>query len=148
MTESPRRPVRITLVALLMLCGGLWNALRLEQALVFWKTLAGYHLRPGPAYLALSGALWMLAGLALCFGLWTGKRWSRWAAVSVCGLYFVWYWVDRLAAQLPHLNWPFALGVDLLTLALVQLALNTPATEHFLRQKEAYERRSKDQSPA
>jgi hypothetical protein len=148
MLARPRRPLRLTLAGLLVLAAGLWNGLRLEQALLFGKTLGEYHLRPGAAYVALSGGCWLVMGLVVFTAVWTGKKWGRIAALAAVCTYAAWYWFDRLVVQVLHRNWPFALMVTLVLLSLVLFALVSPKTVRFLRQKEAYERQSKSQASA
>jgi hypothetical protein len=140
--------LRLTLAGLFILTAALWNGLRMEQALLFGKTLAEYHLRLGPAYVAVSGGLWLVTGLILFLGLWTGQRWSRIAAIVAVCVYTAWYWFDRLVAQVLHINWPFALTATVVILVLILFALGSPKMAWFFRQKEAYERQSKDQPSA
>jgi formate hydrogenlyase subunit 3/multisubunit Na+/H+ antiporter MnhD subunit len=148
MPARPKRPLRLTLAGLLILATALWNGVRLEQSLFFGKTLAEYHLRPGPAYVAVSGGIWLATGLILIVGLWTGRRWSGPAGIAAVCAYAAWYWFDRLVLQVLHLNWPFSLAATFVLLFLALFALGSPKTARFLRQKEAYERQSKSQAAA
>ena len=96
MTPSPgtRRPLRINFLVLLILAVAVWNGLRLGETIFFWKTLAKYGAHP--LYIAISGAVWIIAGLLLAWGLWLGKAWG-WAATLVGTVgYTAWYWFDRL----------------------------------------------------
>lgn len=139
MTETPipsaprRRPLRVTLLtfAALLLAG--WGALRFGEAIAFWPVLREYGARPTPLYLAISGGVWLLTGLALAAGLWLGKNWAWYAALAAaagCGL---WYWCDRLFLQQPRANWPFALGVTLAALLSVFLILFSRSTLSFFQ---------------
>jgi len=148
MLARPRRPHRLTLAGLLILAAALWNGLRLVEAILFWKTLAEYHLRAGPAYVALSGGFWLAAGLVLFAALWTGRKWSGSAAIAAVCAYATWFWFDRLVLQVPHANMPFVLATSLLILIVILAALASSRTRRFLRQKEEYERQSKSQAPA
>jgi hypothetical protein len=74
--ETNFRPIRVTLLALLMLVIALWNGLRLGQAIFFWKTLQEYGANPW--YIVISGGFWLLGGLALAWGARRGKPWA-WA---------------------------------------------------------------------
>jgi hypothetical protein len=65
-SETNFRPIRVTLLALLMLVIALWNGLRLGQAIFFWKTLQEYGASPW--YIVISGGFWLLGGLALAWG--------------------------------------------------------------------------------
>ncbi len=108
MSEN-RRPTSVTLLALFVLGLALWNGLRLVQAIVFWSILKEYQAGPGPLYAAISGGVWLLAGLFIVWGLWRAKAWARFAALGGAAGYGSWYWFDRLVLQEPHSNWPFAL---------------------------------------
>jgi uncharacterized membrane protein HdeD (DUF308 family) len=107
--------------------------LRLGAAISFWNTLRQYDTRPGPLYIAISGAVWCLAGFPLFWGLWRGKAWARLTAILAAILYTSWYWFDRLALQpVPHANWPFALFVNILFLIFTLIVLfNRQSTFFF-----------------
>lgn len=128
---NKRRPIEI--VALCSMAGifALWNALRFGNALAFWTTLAGYGRTP--LYLALTGAVWLVAGLVDVVGLWFGKHWGQLMTLLLAGLYLLWYWFDRLLLQQPHANWPFALVCTFLGCLFTLVLLFSPRTRDFLR---------------
>ncbi len=131
-----KRPRLVSLLAVLIFLIGIWNGFRMVEAALFWKVLAEYHLNPGPLYVSTSGGFWLLAALFLTYGLWLGKSWSWWASIGASLAYALWYWTDRLLLQVPHANWPFALAVTLIVLAVISLALFSPATLRFLKRKD------------
>jgi predicted PurR-regulated permease PerM len=134
------------LTGLLFLAAALWNGLRLEQSLLFGRTLADYHIRPGTVYLAFSGGFWLITGLILFVALWSGRKWSRTAAISAVCAYAAWYWFDRLVLQVLHNNWPFSLAITFVVLIVVLFALVSAKTARFLGQIEAFQRQSKSQA--
>jgi hypothetical protein len=99
----------------------LWNGLRLIQAIIFWPILTEYNSSPGPLYLAVSGGVWLLAGVSAVLGMWKGKKWAWYMVVGGTPSYLCWYWLDRLVLQEPHSNWPFALVSTIILLSLVGL---------------------------
>ena len=92
----------------------------------YWLNLAG--VAPGPGYLAITGALWGLAGLAAAVWLLVRPTSGR-AAASIIALgVALSYWIDRLfidQAPLAGSNAPFALLLTLLWLAAVAIALRS-----------------------
>jgi len=139
------RPFRISLLALFAFCFSIWNALRLVEAIYSWKTLLEYGAYP--FYLALTGGIWLIAGLFLTWGLWRGRRWAWLAATLVTPAYAAWYWLDRLLLQQPHSNWPYALIVTAILLLLVLLVLLSSKTRRFFH-RDPHERKSKNSAPA
>lgn len=106
---------------------GLNGWLRLWLALDNWGLLEAIGTRPGPLYLALSGGLLGLAGLAAGLGLWARTAWSPVAAGAVILLWLAWSWVDRLwLSPSPQalVNWPFRLIASLAILIYTWLVLS------------------------
>jgi hypothetical protein len=126
-----RRPRRVTLLALAALLLSAWNGLRLGEAIAFRQVLHEYGAQPGPVFLAVSGGVWLAAGLVVAAGLWRGKAWGWYAAAGAAAGYPVWVWFERLVLQQPHANWPFALGVTLACLAPVIIILFSGKTISF-----------------
>lgn len=118
-----RRPA--TPLVLLVLCLTAWNAIRLQTALAWYDVLGEFAPVPGPSYTALSGATWLMIGAVLLWCLWRRKPWAADFLLGTALAYSAWYWLDRLAMQAPHANWPFMLLVNLIILAYV-LALTIP----------------------
>lgn len=137
--EPTQLPLRISLLACSLCLLSVWYALRFVEAIRFWHTLSDYHARPGPAYIAATGGFWLLAGLALAWGLWSGKRWGWYGAIGTAAGYLLWYWSDRLVFQYPHTNWPFALAGSAIGLVIVLLILLSPKSVRFFRQRETHE---------
>ena len=83
-----------------------------------WRvTLETYAPWPGPFYIGITGAIWMLAGLVLFWSFVIGAGWNRLALVIGTYVYAIWFWVDRLFVQ-PQVraNWPFDLVTTIILL--------------------------------
>jgi hypothetical protein len=132
-----KRPIRITLLAIIVFFVSVGNGLRLGETIFFWYTLAEYGAHP--FYMAISGAVWLTAGLSLVWGLWQGKAWG-WV-VTLGGLigYTIWFWFDRLVIQKPHANLPFVLTGYIVLLTLILIILFSRKTRRFF-QKDTHER--------
>jgi hypothetical protein len=128
------RPLSVTILLGIVLSFSAWNGLRLAQALRSWEILDEYGARNGPAYLATSGAAWLIAGLVLAWGLHRGVAWSRRMAFLAAAGYAAWVWFDRLIVQQSRSNGPFAVFATLLLLAFTALLLLNPdVRDHFAK---------------
>jgi hypothetical protein len=137
-----RRSPFVSLLSLFYLGLAAWNGLRLVQGIVFCPTLQEYIARPGPIYVVISGGIWLLIGSVIFWGLRHVKIWAWFAAIVTTAGYIGWYWIDRLALQKPHANWPFALGTTLILIVFSFSILLSPKTrQSFL--KDTNERKSK-----
>ncbi len=134
MSTKSNRPIAIILESILVFVFTAWNGLRLGETIFFEKTLVDYHARPGPFYIAVTGGIWLLAGLALLWGLWSGKTWSQSITFVAALSYALWYWLDRLIFQSQDINWIFSLVTTFVLLALVGLGLNSHNSARYFRQ--------------
>jgi hypothetical protein len=109
------------LIGLAFLCASILGWLRLIQTLHDWSILVQLGAVPGPFYVAVSGAVWGLAGLPAAWGVWRRTSWSSLTGLGVGLFLAVSFWADRLAfsSQSGFQNWPFALGVTLLWLVIL-----------------------------
>ena len=136
-----RRPLCVSLFAWILAGVSAWNAVRFLGTLLFWHVLTQYGARPGPIYIAASGAFW------LAFGILLVRAWLKgdaWAWPGACGFslgYGLWYWLDRLFAQGPRPTWPFALGVTVILLVPAAICLLSRRTRLYFR-REDHERDS------
>ena len=92
---SPRRPTSVTLYALAVLTFAAFYLVRFYNALAQWEYLEDL-LSFSPAYLAVTGLVWGLAGLLLAWSLWFGWQEAQnlfWFVFLGYGIYF---WLDRL----------------------------------------------------
>lgn len=136
--------IRVTLLLWLVLSLTAWNAARVITALGWNATLAEFGARPGPLYLAASGAFWTLAGMFLLWSIWRREAWTRRSLLAGAALYAVWVWLDRLfiRAWFPP-NWPFGLAVTITLLGFTAWVVLDPDNITFF-QREAYERQPED----
>ncbi|MGB8213336.1 MAG: hypothetical protein WCE68_07230 [Anaerolineales bacterium] len=139
------RPAGIFFLVLFVLALVAWNGLRLGEALYFWKTLEKYGANP--LYICFSAGVWLYASLFLVWGLWHGKAWG-WAATLAGTIgYTAWYWLDRLALQKPHANWPFVLIINIIILLIIFPILFVTRTRQFF-QRDGNERKPETPKPA
>lgn len=125
-----------------------WNVIRLGAAIADWNLLAEFAPHPGPLYILVSASFWTLGGIAL----WTtlrrrNPRAQMFATVWVTG-YAAWWWADRLLLQTPNPNWPFALGLTILLLALAAFDIFNRKTTIYFSQRETHEQTTTDQDSA
>ena len=133
-----KRSFLLKLLVLAYLLLSLMGWLRLEQALQYWGFLKELGVFPGPFYIAFGGAVWGAAGLACALALWLRRPFAPLLAYTAALFCTLWYWADRLfLAQnsLANLNWPFALGVNLLLLLFIFLVLALPRQKKFFKSK-------------
>ena len=115
---------KLLLVGLVGLSLSGW--LRLYQSISLWADLQAIGVQPGPLYLAVSGALIGLAGLAAALSLWLRTRRAAPVAGGVVAAWLGWNWIDKLwiaSSPLALDNWPFALAASLLLLVYTFLVL-------------------------
>lgn len=132
---------RVTLLMLAVLTLTAWNAVRVWTAFAWRETLMEFAPQPGPLYIGVSGALWVVVGLSVLYALVQKKAWAPRLLVGAASAYTLWYWSDRLILQTGRDNWPFTLTVNLFLLVLVFFTIK------YL-QREAYERESENQEVA
>jgi hypothetical protein len=114
-----------------------WNAVRVWTAFAWREALAEFAPQPGPLYIGISGAVWVLVGLSVLWALEWRRAWRLRLLVGAASAYTLWYWSDRLILQTWRDNWPFTLTVNVLLLLLVFI------TTTYLK-REAYERKSEN----
>jgi high-affinity Fe2+/Pb2+ permease len=129
-----KQPIRVICLAIIVVLTAIWNGLRLGETIFFWKTLQTYGALP--LYIAISGGIWLFAGLLLAWGLWSGKAWG-WAAMLLGTVgYASWYWFDRLVLQKPHANWLFVLAANFVLLLIIFVILFSRRTREFYKRDE------------
>jgi hypothetical protein len=128
------QPFRVTLLYWLVLILSAWNGLRLWTALAWRDVLTGFHASEPPILIAISGGVWMLAGLILVWSIWQEKSWGSNLLILVAAGYSIWYWIERLVWKNPHPNWLFAVIVNLA--GIIFILINAK-----LLSREAHERK-------
>jgi hypothetical protein len=126
-----KRPLSVTLLALIVLIITVINLIRLGLSIRYWSFLSS-RLEIPPLYLALTGLIWSAAGLSLLWGLWKAKKWAPKLMQAVGLTYALYYWLDHiflmdhpvggatnvLRAVLP-INWQFSIGVTIVGLVFM-----------------------------
>ena len=131
-----KRPWSVTLLVLIVLTITIINFLRLVLSLWSWSFITS-RSTISPAYLALTGLIWSMAGAVLIWSLWTAKPWSPKLMQAVGLTYALYYWLDQIFLKdhpvggasgtlqiiLPT-NWPFAFGVTVVLLLFMEWTLS------------------------
>jgi hypothetical protein len=130
-------PFRVTLLYLLVLTLSAWNGLRLWTSLAWQDVLNEFSASPPPTIIAISGAIWMVAGFMLIWGIWQKKAWAPKLLIGVAAGYSVWYWSERIIWQNPHPNWLYAVIVNLALLVFISFTTK-------LLTREAHERKNEN----
>jgi hypothetical protein len=135
-----KRPFSVTILLWLVLSLSAWSAFRLVTAIQWWSVLLETASPPGPLYIAISGGFWLVASLALLWGLLRAQTWVRHALLGTGAGFGVWFWSDRLLFQTSRGNWPFALGVTVLLLIVVMICVAHPRAKAFFSRRETHAR--------
>jgi len=132
-----KRPLTVTILAIVVLTIPVMNLIRLWAVIRYWETLTKMGMRPGPLYIAMTGLFWSIAGMGLFWSLWTGRSYSKIAALILVPSYMIYYWVDRLAFQnyVPRENVPFSLAATILVVFYTLFTLLLPANQHYFSRK-------------
>jgi hypothetical protein len=135
--SRPPRPFGVTLFALLVLTFAVLNLLRMVQSIQSWDLLA--NLMPvSPAYLLLSGLLWVVVGFPIAWGLWRGWRLAYYLSPVVLLGYSLYVWADRLLLSgYPERqgNWPLIAILNLAILVWSLWVLTRPKTMAYFGEK-------------
>jgi hypothetical protein len=126
--SRPRRPLGVTLFALLVLTFAVLNLLRLLQTIQNWDFLADL-LNISPAYLLLSGLIWTVVGFPLALGIWRGWRLAYYLSPVILLSYSLYFWADRLLLSgYPERqqNWPFVAALNLIIIVWSLWVLTRP----------------------
>lgn len=109
--------------------------LRLYSAFANWDLLTGYMTASLLTYIAVSGAVWGLAGLVCAVTLWTGMQFAPTYVRLLAASCFIWYWMDRILISRSsgtQGNLVFALITSILILLFALLVPSLPNVVKFL----------------
>ena len=133
-SQSPKRPLSVTLLAWVVLIITAFSWLRLIEVIRRWNFLQSITPSPPILYLAITGLIWGLLGASLIWGLFLGRAWApRLMQVSAL-VYAAYYWLDRLLVADPSAmasRWPFALSLTIVLLAFTFWVLSRPKAQLF-----------------
>jgi hypothetical protein len=139
-----KRPFGVTLLLWLVLILSAWGLVRLLAALRWWGVLNEFGASLSPIYLSITGAGWVIAGIVLLWGLFSGKPWTR---LAIPGSIFLWlmeYWIERMFFTSPRANLPFALGASALLFVAALISALNRKTKNFLMRSEEHEQPNED----
>ena len=143
-----RRPFGVTLLLWLVLSLSAWGLVRLLAALRWWNLLYEFEASLSPLILSMTGALWLLVGGVLLWGLFSGRSWTYRAIPLSVALWLMEYWIERWLLESARANLPFALIASLLLLLVTLISTFNRSTKEFLIRSEEHERSIEDSDPA
>ena len=133
------RPFGVTLLLWLVLIPSAWGAARVAAALRWWVALIEFDSRLSPPYLALTGAIWAVAGIALCWSIIRRSEAARLRVASAAGVWQMQWWVERVFFQSERANLPFALVASAVILLIVMIILFHKSTIRYFSMSEEHE---------
>ena len=143
-----KRPFGVTLFLWMVLCLSAWGLLRLLAVLRWWDVLDQFQSRLGPAYLAVTGAGWMVVGAVLLWNIWAGKRWAYLAIPISIFIWLAEYWLERIFFQDPRANLTFMIAITIAISAVTLLITFNRKTKEFLVKSEEHEQPDQDPTSA
>lgn len=143
-----RRPFGVTLFLWMVLSLSGWGAVRLLAALRWWRVLDEFDARLSPLYLAITGAVWILAGAVLLWSIWSAKAWAHWGIPLSIGLWLAEYWIERSVFQSSRANVTFAVVASALLVFITAIITLNKHTREFFMGSEAYEQPNQDSTSA
>ena len=143
-----KRPFGVTLFLWMVLCLSAWGLLRLLAVLRWWDVLDQFQSRLGPAYLAVTGAGWMVMGAVLLWSIWAGKRWAYLAVPISIFIWLAEYWLERIFFQDPRANLTFMIAITIAISAVTLLITFNRKTKEFLVKSEEHEQPDQDPTSA
>ena len=133
---SPKRPMGVTILVLGVLTSAVLFWARFYQAVTYPDFIMSRSPSVSPAYLALTGLLFGLAGLPTAWGLWSGRSWAPAAARRLAVALAVYYWLDfafLVVSETSRGSWPFAAIMTIFGVGFVFWVLARPGSRAFFK---------------
>jgi hypothetical protein len=111
--QKPHHPIEVKILTIAIACLGLWNTLRIVQAIFFWDFISRYCIRNGPLYLGISGGIWAATSFVLAWASWQGKPWAWGTMLGTTVGFVLWMLVDRFFLQESRQNEPFVAMIEI-----------------------------------
>lgn len=131
--QDQQRPFLVTLLAVLVLSITIVNLLRLVNTIALWSFLSDF---PGisPFYLAATGLVWALIGVALVWGLLTGNPRAPKAARILTIFYLSYKWLEWIVSTTSGnklQNWPFLVVLTIVVILFTFWTLSRSDAKAF-----------------
>jgi hypothetical protein len=127
-------PTSVTIIAVFVLSITSWNIIRAYGAITNWRVLNEFGANP--VYILATACVWILTGLWLLRNILKRYHYAMRASLAVAGLYYLWYWCDRLFIQSSTApNVLFSAVVSTVLLAIFSIILYIPATRAFFNKE-------------
>ena len=112
--------------------------IRFAEALKLWDFLKSLPLAVSPLYQVLSGLVWGVAGLWICYLVWRGSSKAP-AALRILSVTFaLYYWIDQflvMTSEIRLTNWIFTGSLTIILVLLVFLSLKPAVVKDFYGEK-------------
>jgi hypothetical protein len=134
---SRRRTFELWILLVVVLGFMIIGWLRLYETLVYWEWLERLGVMPGPLYIAVSGGIWGLMGLASFTGLWFRRRWAACITYLVLFVYLGFYWLDYflfVSSPTSKSNVIFTVAASLAAIILVVGVLAIPRQRRYFNE--------------
>jgi len=131
--QDQKRPFLVTLLAVLVLSITIVNLLRLVNTIALWSFLSDF---PGisPFYLAATGLVWALIGVALVWVLWTGNPRAPTVARILTIFYLSYKWLEWIVLTTSGnklQNWPFLVVLTIVVILFTFWTLSRSDAKDF-----------------
>jgi hypothetical protein len=134
MRKNISPPATVTFLSVFVLFITLWNVIRIYSVIANWQVLRDFGANP--VYILMVGIFWLLSGIWLFRTLWEGHHHAIIFGLAAAGLYFLWYWCDRLFIQpSPAPNGLFSLITSIILLMLFGIILVLPSSRTFFNKE-------------
>lgn len=133
--EFESRPLPVTFLSVFVLCMTSWHGIRVYGAIVNWEILSRFN--GNPAYILMTGLIWVIVGLSLFMTFWESRRFALAAGLTTLILYVAWFWFDRLVIQAsPAANLAFSAVISIVAFSIFMAGLMWPSSRAFFRRRQ------------
>ena len=131
-----KRPLAVTIFALLVLLLAAWNAFQVVSAVQRYDLLSALNLSTEANLLILMGVTWTIGFGLAAWGLWRRRSWGRtWMLIAIVA-YQAQQWIMRLSLMRSSdevIRRPADLWLSLLSIAIVWVFLFIPKIRRLYR---------------
>jgi len=117
--------------------------IRFVEALKLWDFLKGLPLAVPPLYQAVTGFIWGVAGLLVCYLVWRGSSKAP-ASLRILSVTFaLYYWIDQflvMTSEIRQTNWIFTGSLTVISVLLVFLSLKPAVVKDFYGERHEQEK--------
>lgn len=127
------RPLSVTLSLALVLILTAWHIIKAWTFIVWQEVLSEFSVQLNPLISASISIIWVVAGLALAWGILQKKVWSVKMLPALAAGYTVWYWSERLIWHNQKTNLVFAIILNFILLVIIYFGTKSLSREAYER---------------